>query len=496
MRVSGGLWRHAEAHPAQPALVVGDQRWSYRDLQATVVNMGATLHRCGLRHGDRVMICLPNSGAYLIAFMAAARYGWVAVTIPEAAAEAELTALLGRTRPAAVVAEAGWAEARRASLGQVAHVLTPGAGWEPGAGGEAEPPLAGPGDPFFIGYTSGSTGTPKGVVRRHAAWVETFAAATAAFSLNPGDRFLVPGPLHFSASLFAAVHTLEIGGTLFLERRFNPRRVLALMADQAITGAFMVPTLYQSLVEEAVHPLVEEALQTLPEVRCLISCGEKLRPAVRAALETRFSAARVFEYYGSSEVGFMTLLPPEWAHEPDSVGLPFPGVDLIVRRSDGAEAAPGEVGILHARSPMAAAGYGDGTELTPIAGADGWIRTGDLARVSAGGLIYLEGRADDAINAGGATVFPADVESVLAAHPGVAEVAVVGRPHPQRGEEMVATVVLRPGATVSKAELRAHCAARLAPFKRPRTVIFLAELPRTESGKVSRKLLREQLGQK
>lgn len=506
MRVSEGLWRYAEREPARIALVTGTKRWTYRDLQAEIALFGEGLHRRGLRRGQRVAICLPNSAEYLISFMATARYGWVAATIPEGVSEAELTTLLDSIRPGAVVATSDWLEAKQGVLRGMAHpplLITAdrdGTGFllkdvsgNSGGMDQTEPALAEPSDPFYIGFTSGSTGRPKGVIRRHAAWVRTFAAATATFGLTADDRFLVPGPLHFSASLFAAVHILETGGCLYLERRFNPRRVAALITGQGITGTFMVPTFYQSLIKES--PSIAAAAPT-NRLRCLISCGEKLRPSVRAELQGLFPSARIYEYYGSSEVGFMTMMPPDRTDKSDSVGTAFPGVELSVREQDGSPVPPGNTGVLYARSPMMAAGYdSDSGSIVPFTDQGGWACTGDLARIDGEGLVYLEGRADDAINSGGAMVFPAEVEAVLAAHPAVAEVAVVGRPNRTRGEEIVAAVVLKPGTHVSKTELRVACANGLAPYKRPRTLVFLPHLPRTGTGKVSRQALRKQLAQ-
>lgn len=470
MRVTDGLWQQAAATPERPALVVEGRSWSYRELQAEVERMGNTLFQRGLRRGDRVVISLPNGAEYLTWFMAAARYGMVAVPVAESIAGAELAGLVELVRPGLVIGP-GWAGASQAS----ARAGGAGCPAEPFSA-EVAPPLAGPEEIFYIGFSSGSTGRPKGVVRRHCAWVQSYAAATRAFSLRPGGRFLVPGPLHFSASLFAALHTLETGRTLILERRFSPRRVAALL-QSGISGAFMVPTLYQAVVDEGGGPAPAADL-------CLISCGEKLRPTLRQALASRFPAARIYEYYGSSETGFISFLPPELAAQAESVGLPFPGVEARVAQG----------GVLHVRSAMMAAGYlGAGQAVVHFAGADGWVATGDLARIGPDGLIYLEGRADDAITSGGATVFPAEIEAVLARHPAVAEVAVVGRPDPVRGEEIVAAVVLRPGAEVSTAELRRACRAGLAPYKRPRAYLIMPDLPRTATGKVCRRRLREQL---
>ncbi|HYF92690.1 MAG TPA: class I adenylate-forming enzyme family protein [Symbiobacteriaceae bacterium] len=492
MRVSEGLWRRAEQEPARTALVTGMQRWTYRDLQAQVARFGADLYSRGLRRGERIAICLPNSAEYLISFMAAARYGWVAVTIAESVSDAELAKLLSCVRAGAVVATSDWIRTKQGVLDRMARQPIGIACDRDGAGFHGtEPPLAEPSDPFYIGFTSGSTGRPKGVVRRHADWVRSFAAATAAFGLTPDEKLLVPGPLHFSASLFAAVHILETGGCLYLERRFNPRRVAVLTAGQGITGVFMVPTLYQSLIEESRSMA---AAGSAGRLRCLISCGEKLRPSLRAELQRLFPGARIYEYYGSSEIGFMTVMPPERSDKPHSVGIPFPGVELSIKQADGSPAPPGTAGILHARSSMMAAGYdSDGGSIAPFTDHDGWACTGDLAHIDGDGLVYVEGRADDAINSGGALVFPAEVEAVLAGHPAVAEVAVFGRPNTVRGEEIVAAVVLKAGAHVSKAELRVTCANGLAQYKRPRVFAFLPALPRTETGKVSRRMMREQL---
>lgn len=159
---------------------------------------------------------------------------------------------------------------------------------------------------------------------------------------------------------------------------------------------------------------------------------------------------------------------------------------MVIRRPDGTQAAPGEVGVLYARSPMLATGYdGDGGCIVPFTDPVGWATVGDLPRMEPGGMIFLEGRADEAINTGGAKVYPVEVEAVLAARPAVSEVAVFGLPGARRGEVVAAAVVLRPGARASERDLHAFCATRLAPYKRPRVFHFVPELPRTDTGKVA-----------
>lgn len=492
--VHAGLERHARRRPQDPALTCRGRTWTYGELGDAVRRCAAGLARLGLRPGERVAIGLPNCAEYLIAFLAAASGGWVAVTVgtgsagaAERAAEAAAGArLLVTTAAAAVRRPAGAGSARLTVVVPCGPSPAPppdALAWSDLiAGPAAGVDVPAPEDPFYIGFTSGSTGRPKGVVRQHQAWASSFAASDAALGLGAADRLLVAGPLGFSANLYFACSTLNAGGVLLLRPRFEPGPIRTDLATAA-TAAFLVPSVYRALVDRPGSPA--------PGVRRLISCGEKLDPRVAAALRERYPGARVLEFYGSSEIGFASLADPERGDPPLSVGRAFPGVELRVRRAeDGAPAPPGEVGVLYARSPMMACGYDGGAgHIQPFADPQGWVGTGDLAWIDAAGCVFLTGRADDVINSAGAKVHPAQVEAVLAAHPAVAEAAVYGRPHPRRGMEVVAAVVLRAGRDFDPAALRRYCAERLAPHQRPRRILTLAHLPRTASGKLDRDAL-------
>lgn len=513
MWVGRGLRRAARRSPHRLALVAGRRRYTYGELHAEIEALASGLRRLGLRPGDRLLLLLGNRAECIVAFFAAARAGLVAVTVPPRG-PAGAGEVLHRAAARAAVVEAGVAD--RLAAAAPADVLWivaggPGAAAAPGggracrAGGvrayrwadvlaagtpAARLPVPGAGEPFYVGYTSGSTGRPKGVVRLHRHWAVSFELAAAEFALAEPGRFLVAGPLWFSAPLFHACHVLELGGTLHLPRRASPRGLLRAIAGEAVTGMFMVPTLYRALLRAMA---AGGRATPLPSVVRIIAAGERLDPALRSQLEAAFPRAGVYEYYGASELGFVTVRPPG-EMPAASAGRPFRGVEVAVRRPDGAAARPGEVGLLYARSPMVAAGYdGPGGQLLPLADAEGWATAGDLAWTDAAGHVYLAGRRDDVIQVGGAKVHPAEVEAVLARHPGVAEACVFGVPDCDRGQAVAAAVVPRGDPAPTPGELRAFCLRHLAPYQVPRHWLVVPALPRTGTGKVARAALQRRL---
>jgi len=267
---------------------------------------------------------------------------------------------------------------------------------------------------------------------------------------------------------------LQRGGTVIIDPDFEPERALATVARERVTACFMVPTMFRRILGSAALPRAD-----MSSMRCVISTGAALAPETRLDILERLTP-HLYQFYSSTESGGITSLPP-WlqAGRGDSVGVGVFGKELRIDKD----------GEVLTRGPAVMPEYFSNPEATAAAFDGDWFRTGDLGRLDAEGFLYLTGRKKEMIISGGLNVYPAEVERVLYAHPAVQEAAVVGRPDPEWGEVVTAFVQLRPASEATADDLIEHCRAHLASYKKPRMVKFLAELPRTTSGKIAKQLL-------
>jgi acyl-CoA synthetase (AMP-forming)/AMP-acid ligase II len=336
-------------------------------------------------------------------------------------------------------------------------------------------------------YTSGTTGKPKGAVRGPTDPDYTRAlAATLRLRLHE-EVHLTTGPLYHSGPLAWALLTHALGGTVVLLRRFDAARWIELVSEYRVTNTFTAPTPLKRIVA-----LPEEVLggADLSSMRSLVINAAPVPYALKQEVIARFGEGFLFEVYGSTELGVDTVLPPEeQLARPGSCGKALPGVELRVVDAEGAELPPGEPGVLQVRSRTTFRGY-HGREQV----AEGWKSVGDIAHVDADGFVYIRDRPGDLVITGGMNVYPAEVEAVVHEHPDVLDVAVYGLPSAEWGETVHAAVVPRDGRELDIAALEAHVAQRLAGYKRPRSWQVRAALPRTESGKLLKRLLRAEHG--
>ena len=275
---------------------------------------------------------------------------------------------------------------------------------------------------------------------------------------------------------------------MVLQQDYDTRRMLELIAGERVTALFLVPAIYKLMTLRR----EEVRRHDLSRVRLAAYGGAPMDPDTIRTLRELLPGVELHNCYGLTECSSLgTVLPaPEVLTRADSVGLPVPGTEAEVRDEAGARLPPGRPGELHLRGPHIVQGYHRDPEKTRAALRDGWLRTGDIARMDADGFVYVLDRAKDMINRGGEKIYGLEVENVLYAYPGVAEAAVAGVPHVVFGEVPVAFVVPLPGATVDGEGLRAHCATRLADFKVPVEVRILEKLPRNPGGKVVKQELR------
>lgn len=338
-------------------------------------------------------------------------------------------------------------------------------------------------DIFYIGYTSGTTGKPKGYLRTHHSWLKSFQISDQIFQISAEDNVLSPGPLVHSHFLYAALHTLYAGATLYLTKKFAAKSILQLIEEQHISIMYLVPTMFAAMYESS-HS------NKRMSVKKIISSGAKWHPALREHAAALFPNAEVFEFYGASELSFITVLDQEgYQVNPLSVGKPFPSVSVSIRLPDGTEAKIGEVGQLFVKSELIFSGYINNPQVTSEVIQGEWATVGDLATRDEHGYITLIGRKNNMLISGGLNVYPEEVEKVLAAHPAIAEVAVIGIKDPYWGDKVTAMIKWKDGKYETSAALKSFCRQYLATYKCPKIFLSIEQFPYTSSGKIARKQL-------
>ena len=342
--------------------------------------------------------------------------------------------------------------------------------------------------PQMLLFTSGTTGKPKGAVLPHRMLLWN-AINFAARDLLPSDTVLTHSPMFYTAGL--NVYTLPAlftGGTVVLARAWNTDEMFDLIERERVTVFFGVPTQLLMFTGSPRFPTAD-----LGSLRYVISGGAACPVTLIERIVARGLAYR--QGMGLTEVGpnCFSLEPRDALRKPGSIGFPNLAMEARIVDDEGRDLGADEVGELALRSPAMCSGYWEDPEATAAAIRGGWFFTGDLARRDAEGYYYIVDRKKDMFISGGENVYPAEVERVLAEHPAVEQVGVVGVPDPKWGEVGCAAVVLRPGTQCAQTDLLRFCEGRLARFKIPKTVRFVAELPRTHSGKVQKSALRAEM---
>ena len=476
--------RARQTDPNRPAVLLGDQVVTYADLDARVGRAAGLLVEHGVGRGDRVALQLPKSLAFLELHLAALGLGAATLPLNPTYTDREVAFYLNDAKPKlAVVAAAGAAPTGQAL--PAAHIRA-------ALDAAAPAPLPAWLDPetvALICYTSGTTGRPKGAVITHRNLGATVRALHTAWRWGRGDHLLHVLPLFHIHGLFVAMHgALYAGATTTWMDRFDPLAALQLLDERGCTMFMGVPTHYNRFLR---LPAPTSSLD-LSRVRLFTSGSAPLPARAHRDFHDRFGHV-VLERYGMTEVGIVLSNPVAGTRKPGAVGRSVPGARLEIRHPDTGQPVPqGAVGELCHAGPSVIARYLDRPDATAAAIQQGWLRSGDLGYQDADGDVHLVGRAKDLVISGGLNVYPSEVEGALLEHPGVAEVAVVGRPDPDLGERVVAFVVAAPGATVAPAALVAFARARLAPYKCPKDAWVVAELPRNAMGKVQKSVLRLQ----
>ncbi|MBO9512671.1 MAG: AMP-binding protein [Variovorax sp.] len=502
--------RNAIYFPDQPAVIFEDRVMTFRQLEERSNRLANALLGLGLRKGDRVAFQMSNRPAIVEIECALYKAGLVRVPLNARLAPAEVLDVIANGDPKVFIVGDSHTAAvqdlrgKPGRLGGVEHFVAVGtamAGWhayepllERAADTNPDVPMQ-PDDLAVLHYTSGSTGKLKAAMQTvgnrmsHLRKVSMHRMRAA-----PGDVLLLSGPLTHASGMFIQPFLYQ-GGAILIQERFDPEALLAAVERWRVTYTFMVPTMLNRL---ATHPGI--ARHDLRSLKQIAYGGAPMAPARIREAWSALGPVLSQGYGGGETTGGLILLSTDdharaLRERPEilaSCGRPIGESEIRVVNDAGEPVQGDEIGEIVVRGPDVFAGYWREPELTQAAfDAGGWLRTGDLARVDREGYIYIVDRSKDMIISGGFNVYPTEVEQALYSHPAVYEACVVGVPDETWGEAVKAVVVLRPGHAAHEAELVRHCRELLADFKKPRSVDFVAELPRNPNGKLSRKLVRE-----
>lgn len=497
MNIAFWLKRTALAHGDRPALFDGTTHvGTYAECHDRAQRVAHWLMGQGISRGDRVALVLPNCPDYLIHLFGIWYAGGIAVPVNAKLHAKEVAWILENAGARLCLSQGKLAEAL-CDIAVPCPVIEQDTAGLPSA--EVAPAVCEASDTAWLFYTSGTTGRPKGVQITHRNLISMSLCYQGDVDAVRADHCAIyAAPMSHGAGLYSLMHVLHGARHVFPPSRgFDPSEVLDLARVHGQAHMFAAPTMVKRLTDFAIATGQDGAgLETV------VYAGGPMYEADILRAVTHFGPVFA-QIYGQGEcpMGITALTKSEvadrqsegWRARLNSVGRAQSAVDLRIRRQDGSSAAPGEIGEIEVQGDTVMAGYWNAPDATAKTLRDGWLRTGDMGALDDRGYLTLMDRSKDVIISGGSNIYPREVEDVLLQHAAVSEVSVVGQPHPEWGEEVVAFVVLRDGAQCDAEALGAHCLEHIARFKRPRQHHFVSDLPKNNYGKVLKTDLRARL---
>lgn len=473
MRITSTYRSLADKDSERLAIVTEEERISYSEWFNLVQRTAASFFREAYKT-KRVAIFLPNGRLFLQLFAGACEAGWASIVGDMRWKEREIEERLEQTSPDLIIADArlkGFFQ-----KGRYVIYTDEVEGW---IGARNDYPESDENVPFYIGFTSGSTGKPKAFVRSHTSWVESFRCNQVDLGMTGKDQVLIPGSFVNSTFIYGALSTLFLGGTIYVLKKFSPDRLMNVTQHYPITHVYVVPTMINGLLKGGAY----ESLTIT-----FISTGAKWLPRVKEKMRQQFPKAQFIEFYGSSELSYVTVLKnDEQNNYADSVGRVFHNVEISIRNEDGQEVAVGEEGVLFVKSNMIFDGYMNQEDETKKVLQGDWSTVHDIGKIDENGYIYILGRKNDMILYGGINVYPQEIEQALIKCEGVEEVAVLGIPDEYWGEKVAACIK----GNVSLSFLKNYCLQTLTSYKIPRIWRKADKFPYTTGGKISRQEIRK-----
>jgi len=499
-----GAAANAKNFPDRTAVVCGSVRYTWAEWNSRINQLVHALGALGLRRGDKLAVMLHNCQEFLELANAATKTGVITVPLGYRLRGREIEYIVNNSDARALVFGEEFAPEIAAVMSSLSGIV-PGGYVMVGAGERdghfnryedllAVQPTSEPEDPAPPGmnsmiYTSGTTGRPKGVFRSGGVDPVLLLSLVQGFGLQMGGEVhLVPAPLYHSAPTLGSILTIVLGGTLVIMPRFEPEEFLRLIDSEKVTSSFVVPTIVKRVLA---LPDEVKRRYDMSSLRALIVGAAPFPVETKRAAVAYFGNC-IFEYYGSTDAGLNTILrPSEQLARPASCGKVLDGQDIVILDDDGRKLALGEVGNIYITNPLVREmQYYKDPEKTKQAFRDDYMTVGDMGYLDEDGYLYIVDRKTDMVISGGVNIYPAEIEEVIHEHPAVLDVAVVGVPNEEWGEELKAVVQLKPGTSATADDIIDFCRERLADFKRPRSVDFVDEVPRNPSGKLLKREIR------
>ena len=492
--------------PERTAIISEEDRWSYKTFDERTNRLAGAFLNAGLEKGDRIAILFYNSSYFVEAYFAAVKIGLVVTPVNYRFTGSEITYVLNDAQPLLLLYGPEFEETLQAVTDRLVSVRqfvspqntgsTLAEDYEDflvggGADIASEASRVNENDPCQLMYTSGTTGKPKGATLTHRNVLWNLHNTIWAREDKSGERAIIVGPLYHTAALNNHL-TIQIalGGTSIIIRKFEPQALLRTIEKEKATIVSGAPALYNMLLQ---YP-DSHAYDTRSISKCT-SGSDKLPMEIKKKLLEFFPNIKgIYDVYGLTEAspGITILNAADSLRKDGSVGKILPFVDARIVDEDNNRLPPGEVGELICRGPNVMQGYHRNPQATAESIQNGWLFTGDLARMDNEGFVYIVDRKKEMIVSGGENIYPREIEEVIIKHPSVADVAVIGIPHPKWGETVKAFVVPGQDQKIDEKEIVDFCKNFLASYKKPTVVAFVPQIPRNPSGKALKRILKEE----
>jgi long-chain acyl-CoA synthetase len=499
MKFATFLAAHARTMGNRDALVCGNRRLSFHDLDERTTRMASALRKRGVSVGDRVCIYLPNGIEFVEAFLATVKAGAIAVPINLPLSVPEVAHIVTDCNPVAAFIGCGTAIAFEEASESIKTVMTIYVDGPEnsvvsllGEGDDALPEVPFDFDDCMIGYTSGTTGRAKGVILTQSNFVYVNGSLNGYhWGINKDDIQISTTPLSHRTGFARVMNMVLLGSPLVIMPKFDAATAADLVEREQVSLFSMVPTVGRMMLNE-----IEANPLRFKSLRIMLATGEAFPLEMKKRLQESLPDVRIYSFYAMTEVGAIAGLDAsDQFSRPASVGRPWPGIDVKLVLDGRTVEVPEEIGEIWVRTGAPGCfstmrGYFNRPEATADALQMGWVRTGDMGRFDEDGYLYLVDRMKDMVLSGGYNIYSKEVEATLLQHPDVVDAAVIGIPDELFGEAVAAYLEVRPGAAREPEHYITFCKARIASYKKPKHIVFVDALPRNSTGKVLKTALR------